>query len=163
MFIMKHRRRREKKTNSRKRLALLLSNKPRLVVRRKLNNISVQLVSYKPEGDITLASAVSQELKKVGWRFSTGNTPAAYLTGYLAGSRAKSKNDSAVLDTGLHTLTKGSRIYAALKGAVDAGLKIPHSVQIFPKEERIKGTHISKELESNFQEVLQKLRGSHNG
>jgi large subunit ribosomal protein L18 len=33
-------------------------------------------------------------------------------------------------------------VYAALKGALDAGLKVPHSPDILPSEERIKGKHI---------------------
>jgi len=37
---------------------------------------------------------------------------------------------------------KGSKIYAVLKGASDAGLEIPHSPDILPSEERIKGGHI---------------------
>jgi large subunit ribosomal protein L5e len=37
-----------------------------------------------------------------------------------------------VLDTGLKRTTTGSRVFGALKGAVDAGLYVPHSVKRFP-------------------------------
>jgi large subunit ribosomal protein L5e len=38
----------------------------------------------------------------------------------------------AVLDVGLRRTTTGARVFGALKGAVDAGLYIPHSVKRFP-------------------------------
>jgi hypothetical protein len=37
---------------------------------------------------------------------------------------------------------KGSRIYAALKGAVDAGLEIPYNPEVLPDDSRISGEHI---------------------
>mmetsp|Transcript_9150 Transcript_9150/g.1341 ORF Transcript_9150/g.1341 Transcript_9150/m.1341 type:complete len:97 (+) Transcript_9150:379-669(+) len=38
----------------------------------------------------------------------------------------------AVLDTGLFRTTTGARVFGALKGAVDGGISIPHSVKRFP-------------------------------
>lgn len=38
----------------------------------------------------------------------------------------------AVLDVGLFRTTTGARVFGALKGAVDAGIYIPHSVKRFP-------------------------------
>ena len=157
MFIPNFRRRREQKTDYRNRLALIKSNKTRLVVRKRLDNISVQFVNYNKDGDATIASAFSSELKKYGWKYSTGNVPAAYLTGFLAGLKAKHIVHDAILDLGLHVSTKGSRIYAALKGVVDAGLDVPHSVDIFPSEDRIKGTHINKEMKNEFEDIKNKI------
>ena len=155
--IIKFKRRVEGKTNYRKRLALLKSGKVRLVIRKSLSNISVQLVNFNPNGDQTIASAVSSELKKFGWT-RTGNIPAAYLTGLLAGKKAKEKNvTEAVLDLGLQTSTKGSRIYAALKGVVDAGVNIPHSKDILPSDDRIKGKHISEDVAKQFDDVKKKI------
>jgi len=155
--IIKFKRRIEKKTYYKKRLALLKSGKVRLVIRKSLSNISVQFVNFKPEGDETIASAVSAELKKFGWNRS-GNIPAAYLTGLLAGKKAKEKNvTEAVLDFGLQTSTKGSRIYAALKGALDAGINIPHSKDILPSDDRIRGKHISEEISKQFDDVKKKI------
>jgi len=37
------------------------------------------------------------------------------------------------LDLGLARATSGNRVFAAMKGAVDGGLHIPHSDKIFPK------------------------------
>jgi len=158
MFIIKPRRRREKKTNYKKRLALVKSEKTRLVIRRSLNNMRVQFVNFKETGDVTLVSAFSKELKKHGWSSSTGNLPASYLTGFLAGSRAKKAGiNEAVLDMGTQTSTKGSRIYSALKGVIDSGIKIPHSAEILPKEDRIKGVHISKDISKSFDETKNKI------
>jgi hypothetical protein len=39
-------------------------------------------------------------------------------------------------------LQKKIHLYAALKGAIDAGLKIPYNEEILPSEDRIKGEHI---------------------
>ena len=139
-FKMPFRRRREGKTNYKKRLKLLLSKKPRLVVRKSLKYIRAQIVEFDKKGDKTLASAFSRELKKLGWKYACDNLPAAYLTGLLIGKRALEKGISeAVLDMGLYPSTKGSRIYACVKGALDAGLKIPCSEDVLPSEERIKG------------------------
>jgi len=158
-YLTPFKRRRENKTNYRKRLALLKSKKTRLVIRRSLSNISVQFINFVPSGDQTIAEANSTELKKLGW-IRTGNVPASYLTGLLAGKKAKNKKiEEAVLDLGLQISTKGSRIYAALKGVLDSGIKVPCSEEILPSEDRIKGRHISKDLEKQFEEVKNKIVG----
>jgi large subunit ribosomal protein L18 len=155
--IVNFKRRRTEKTNYKKRLALLKSEKARLVIRKSLSNISVQFINFKPDGDETIASAVSAELKKFGWT-KCGNIPAAYLTGLLAGKKAKEKNiKEAVLDLGLQTSTRGSRLYAALKGVVDSGINVPHSKEILPSEERINGKHISEEIVKQFEDVKKKI------
>jgi len=137
------RRKKEGKTNYRKRLKMLLSNKPRLVVRKSLNNISAQIIEHNPKGDRIIISAHSTELKKFGWKTSGGNIPSAYLVGFLIGKKAKEKGiEEAILDVGLNSSVKGSRIYALLKGSLDSRLKIPYSSDILPDEKRIKGKHI---------------------
>lgn len=142
--VVPHRRRREQKTDYKKRLKLLKSGTPRLVVRKSNANIVCQIVEYHPEGDRTLITASSRELPKIaGWKGNTGNIPSAYLTGLLCGTRARGKVKEAVLDFGLTRSTKGNRTYAALKGVVDGGLSVPHSEEILPDEERIKGSHIA--------------------
>ena len=127
--IMPHRRRKEQRTDYHQRLRLLKSGQPRLVVRLSNSSITCQIVLHDPKGDKTIASATSFELRKHGWKGNTGNMPAAYLTGYLCGHKAKKKGTKeAIMDMGLHHSVKGSRIYSALKGAIDAGLTIPHSL-----------------------------------
>jgi large subunit ribosomal protein L18 len=158
-YLMPLKRRAKKKTNYKKRLGLLKSESTRLVIRKSLSNIFVQFVNFDPKGDQTVACALSTELKKIGWD-KTGNVPAAYLTGLLAGKKAREKKiDSAILDLGLQTSTKGSRIYAALKGVIDSGINVPHSEDILPSEDRIKGKHISEETVKKFEDVKKKIEG----
>ncbi len=159
-----YRRRSEGKTNYKKRLSLLKSRKLRLVVRKFNKNIIAQLIEYSPEGDKVISSANSRELKKYGWKLNRGNIPAAYLVGLLIGKRAKGKE--AILDIGLQTPVNGGKIYAALKGAIDGGLKVEAEEKVFPKKERIEGKHIisyeknkitEKEFEKQFNEVKEKI------
>ena len=139
------RRRREGKTDYQARKALVLSRKPRLVTRSTLKNFTAQIIVAKPYGDEVLAAAHSRELKKkYGWKAPTGNVPTAYLTGLLCGLKAKAKGVSeAILDIGLISPTKGSKIFAALSGVIDAGIDVPHDEEKIVKE-RIKGEHIAK-------------------
>lgn len=137
------RRRRDGKTNYHKRLGLMLSEWPRVVVRKTGRNLIVQLVEHGTAGDRTLTSANALELKKLGYKGATGNTPAAYLTGLLFASRALAAGHSkGVLDLGLSANSRGSRIYAALQGAVEVGLDIPHSREPLPVPARLHGEHI---------------------
>lgn len=143
-YCVPFRRRREGKTDYRKRKALIISGKARLVVRPSLNNVITQVVVAEPEGDKVLVSAHSRELEDFGWKAPRGNIPAAYLTGLLCGLRAKSKGvDEAILDIGLHSPSKGARVFAALKGALDAKVEVPHSEEKMPDEKRISGEHIA--------------------
>ena len=41
-------------------------------------------------------------------------------------------------------MTKGNKIYACLKGVLDAGLNVPHSIEILPPEDRLSGKHIEE-------------------
>ncbi|MDD3421080.1 MAG: 50S ribosomal protein L18 [Methanocellales archaeon] len=150
--MAKFRRRKEGKTNFRQRLKLLLSQKPRVVVRKSLKHMVVQLVYPGEQGDVTQLSVISSELKKFGLN-RTGNISAAYLTGLLFGLRAKKIAKEAVLDIGLQTSSPGSKIYATLKGITDAGMSIPHDPVMFPSEERIK--NITEDL--SFEDIKEKM------
>jgi len=153
-------RKRQGKTDYRKRLKLLLANKPRLVVRKSLKNISAQIVEYDEKGDKVILSAHSSELKKYGYEGGKGNIPSAYLVGLLIGNKGKKKEiKSLVLDIGLQKSIKGSRIYSVLKGCIDGGLDIPHSKDILPSEDRIKGKHIKDFNTNEFEEAKNKIMG----
>ncbi len=143
------RRRREGKTDYQARKALVTSRKPRLVTRASNKNVEVQIIIAKPHGDEVLASANSRELiKSFGWKAPTGNIPAAYLTGLLCGLKAKTAGiKEAILDIGLVSPTKGSKIFAVLSGVVDAGVPVPHGEDKIVKE-RMKGEHIAKYAKS---------------
>ncbi len=143
LYRVAFRRRREGKTDYRRRLALLKSEEARVVVRRSSKNVIVQFIEFAPEGDRIIAQAESQELDKKGWKGAGSNMPAAYLAAYLAGVRAKAAGvEYAVLDLGLQVPHKGGLIFAALKGALDSGIEIPHGDDILPDESRVRGEHI---------------------
>nr|QNO58218.1 50S ribosomal protein L18 [Methanosarcinales archaeon ANME-1 ERB7] len=138
------RRRGEGKTDYRRRLKLLFSRKPRVVVRKSNKHIRMQLVLFDQVGDKTFVSSTSSELKRFGYEGGTGNIPAAYLTGLLFGKKAKEAGfDVAILDTGLQTPNHCSKEYAALKGVVNSGMEIPHDPAVFPSDERVRGEHIA--------------------
>jgi large subunit ribosomal protein L18 len=137
------RRRREGKTNYKKRKAVIMSRLPFVSTFISGKNILVQILSPRKEGDVVLASAHSRELIKFGWMGSRKNIPAAYLTGFLAGLKAKDKVKEAILYTGLRRFVPNSRITAIVKGLLDAGLSIPINHETLPSEERLKGKHIA--------------------
>jgi large subunit ribosomal protein L18 len=149
-YCAPYRRRKEGKTNYKTRKAFILSGKPRVVVRSTLNNMTAQIIVAKLDGDKVLVSAHSRELtRKYGWKASRGNLPAAYLTGLLCGSKAKARGiEEAIPDVGLHSPSKGARIFAVIKGAIDGGIHVPHSEEKLPDEKRIEGEHIVRYAES---------------
>lgn len=147
-------------TDYRRRLKLLKSGKPRAVVRRSLRDTRVQLVTYDAEGDEIQAQAEARELADLGWEGHGSNCPAAYLTGYLAGTRAVEAGvDEAVLDIGDHAPSPGSNVFAALKGLVDAGVDIPHGEDVVPDEERLQGAHIDEAVPDQVEAVRDAIDG----
>jgi large subunit ribosomal protein L18 len=137
------RRKREGRTNYKRRLALLKGGIPRLVVRKTNQQLIAQVVSYEPDGDRVIAAVNGLSLKKHGWKYSCKNIPAAYLAGCLLGSVAKGKVDEVILDIGLHVPLKGSRLFAVAKG-VSEFVKVRIAEDAFPSKERIAGDHIKK-------------------
>ncbi len=157
-FAVKFRRRREGKTDYRKRLALLKSHKTRLVVRRTTSRTIVQFIDVSEAGDVVRAAATSMELKKFGWASAHANTPSSYLAGLLAARRAvKAGVGEAVLDVGLSKPVKGGGVFAALKGAVDGGVKVPHAAEILPPKERLSGAHINASLAAPFEAAKKQI------
>jgi len=142
---VQYRRIREGKTNYHKRLKMLLSRKSRVVIRLTNQKIIAQIIQFKPEGDSILIGIDSSALRKLGWKYSLKNLPAAYLTGLLVGKKAvENKQEEVVLDSGNRSPSHGGKHYAFLKGLVDAGLQIKHGDEkIFPSQERLTGIHVS--------------------
>jgi large subunit ribosomal protein L18 len=140
------RRRREGKTNYYKRYLYILSRATRLVVRKSNRYITLQIIRPTPIGDITLASASTSELmKRFGWKGGSKNISAAYLAGLLLGIKARLMGiEEAVLDIGLYTPSRGAKVFAAAKGAIDAGLKIPVAEDMMPSWDRIRGADIAR-------------------
>ena len=139
------RRRREEKTDYHKRMKMISSGKKRLVIRRTNKKVIAQIIEAEINGDKTVTATDSKELIKYGWKLAYNNAPAHYLTGLLIGYKAINKGvDEAILDIGLHPPIRRSNLFATLKGALDAGMKIPFSEEIIPDVKRIRGEHISQ-------------------
>ncbi len=157
-FNLPFRRRRQLKTDYKKRLALLKSRTPRLVVRKSNANTVVQIIEYRPDGDVILAQGSTAQLAGFGWKASQGSIPAAYLAGYLAGTRAlKAGVSDVIADLGMQEPYHGGRLFAAVKGALDAGLSVPASDSAFPSEERLSGTHIDESMPKLVEAVKKKV------
>jgi len=128
--------------------------KYRMVVRITNKQVICQIVTSKIIGDQIIASANSTELRRFGVKLGLTNYAACYATGLLLARRVlkklgldemytgteetngkhyieeredEPKNPfSCILDVGLRPTTTGARVYAAMKGAVDGGVAIPH-------------------------------------
>ncbi|MCL5101710.1 MAG: 50S ribosomal protein L18 [Candidatus Parvarchaeota archaeon] len=151
--------RNNRETNYRKRLALLKSGLPRLVVRKTNSMITGQIIEYGENGDKTTASVYSKDLSKYGWALGVKNIPAAYLTGFLLAKKAKSKE--AILDKGNRTLKKDSFIYYFVKGAQDGGINT-HAGELPISEDRLYGLHIvnhyEKKTGNQFKSLGEKVK-----
>ena len=122
------------------RFGLLKSGKTRLVVRKTNTSIIAQIVTSETAQDKVILTVNSKDLLAKGWpgkkKGSLKSLPAAYLTGFLIGKKAKPLVKEIILDAGMHRNIHGSRIYSLVKGAIDAGLNIPVDEKILPKIEK---------------------------
>jgi len=147
-------RRKQSKTNYKKRLNLLKGNYPRLVVRKSNKYITIQIIKSKNAQDKVLYMVNSKELLKHGWpedkSGSLKNLSASYLAGFLLGKKAKTLKQELILDSGLIPSTKGSRVYAAVKGVSDAGLKINFSKGIAPSQEKIENKEFFNKIKGGI-------------
>ncbi|MFH1751348.1 MAG: 50S ribosomal protein L18 [archaeon] len=155
-YKKKFKRRMEGKTNYVKRLSLLKSKLPRIIVRKSNKHFVVQAVKYEKTGDKVIAGVSSKALKKLGWEPKM-NLPTAYLTGLYLGIKVKGKVDQAVLDLGIQTSFLGGRLFACLKGLLDSGIKLPFDEKALPSKDRIEGKHISEEKVKAFNDFKAKL------
>ena len=149
------RRRFEGKTDYKARLALLKSGKPRLVIRKTNKYIVVQLVRSEGAQDFVVSSVSSHDLPGTDKKNNglLRNRAAAYTAGFLLGSKIKGKVKEAILDIGMHRNVHKSRIYAALKGALDAGLVVPHDPEALPSMETI---HSNKKMTDILNKIIGK-------
>jgi len=154
------RRRREGKTNYHKRLLLLRGETLRLVIRKTNKYMILQIVDSHNAQDEILYYVNTKELLKQGWpedkKGSLKSLSAAYLGGFLLGKKAKDLKKEIILDIGLNPNTKGSRVYAAVKGVSDSGIKINYGMKVMPSEDSIQG----KNMKKDFSEVFNKIKGS---
>ena len=158
---LRFKRRRDGETDYRRRMKLLRGETPRAVVRISNTQTICQLVEFNPDGDIVIASVNGKALvDKYSWPedASRKSIPASYLTGFaLAKNAISSGHESAILDIGLSASSKGSRVFAALKGMIDAGLEIPHGEDVLPDEDRINGMHIDASMGDKVQKSIKAI------
>lgn len=174
------------------------SHKYRLVVRRTGTKVICQIAYATLEGDKILCQADSKELVKYGIKAGFKNYAAYYATGLLIARRVLKKLNldeafegveeadgeefhieeeadeekrpfKCLLDVGLVRTSKGAKVFAAMKGAVDGGLHIPHNMKLFPGwedgegeeegkldadvlKEHILGGHVGEYMESMEEE-----------
>jgi large subunit ribosomal protein L18 len=149
------RRRRENKTDYSTRRILLMSNLPRIVVRRTNKYFILQAVESSEAQDKVLATVTSKELLKNGWDKkkvgSLKSIPAGYLTGILMAKKlGKGKY---IIDLGMARTEKGGRVFAVVAGLIEGGLNISANDKVFPSKERIAGEH------AELKDVVAKAKG----
>jgi len=164
-YKVSFRRRREGKTNYKKRLSMLKSGVPRFVVRKTNKHIIGQVIKFEPDGDKTLIHVNSKQLEQFGWKIGKKNLPASYLTGLLTGRKAKEKGiGKALLDIGFSIPKHKGWWSSALKGFLDSGVEIAAGKEVLPLDERASGKHIEayskKPVVKMFEEVKSKIMQS---
>ena len=155
------RRRKNGETDYRRRLKLLRSGVARAVVRISNTRTTCQIVNWQSEGDkVELSSTGDDLVSRFGWPESNSrkNLPASYLVGYALGKSALAAgHDEEVLDIGLAASSSGARVFAALKGMIDAGLEIPHGESVLPSDERLSGAHINDSYSASIEATKSKI------
>jgi len=162
----------------------------RFVVRFTNKDIVCQIIWATITGDRVMCAAYAKELPRYGVKVGLTNYSAAYCTGLLLARRLLQKVNlakaykgvegditgevyhitdneegprpfTANLDVGLINTTTGHRVFSALKGAVDGGLRVPYSEKRFvgynsedksfdagELRKRIFGNHVSEYMEA---------------
>ena len=141
-----------------------------------------QIIRAEIIGDKIITHATSEELPRYGLKVGLKNYAAAYCTGLLCARRTLQKMGldetyegvgdevdgevfnqeadgdmrpfTANLDVGIKSTTTGARIFAALKGAVDGGLNVPHSEKRFVGYDR-------EEKKYNAEDMKDRIFGEH--
>lgn len=154
------RRRKENKTDYGIRIKLLKAEVPRIIFRKSNRYIIAQYVISKEAQDNIVTGATSRILMKYGWpedmEGSLKSLPASYLTGLFLGRKiAEKKLETPIIDIGMIRSVNKNRVFAFIKGLVDAKVKIKCDEESFPKEERIKG----KNLKRDFSVIFSKIKG----
>ena len=141
-----------------------------------------QIIRAEIIGDKVITHATSEELPRYGLKVGLKNYAAAYCTGLLCARRTLQKMGldetyegvgdevdgevfnqeadgdmrpfTANLDVGIKSTTTGARVFAALKGAVDGGLNVPHSEKRFVGYDR-------EEKKYNAEDMKDRIFGEH--
>jgi len=132
--------------------------KYRIIARKTNKDIIAQIAYATIQGDRIVSAAYAHEIPHYGIKLGLTNYAAAYATGLLLArrhlttiglaSKYQGKVDAdgadytveasegprpfkALLDVGLARTTTGARVFSVMKGALDGGINIPHSVKRF--------------------------------
>jgi large subunit ribosomal protein L5e len=169
--------------------------KYRLIVRITNKKVICQIAYATIQGDKMVCQATSTELTKYGLPVGHTNYAACYATGLLIARRAleivgladaitgveeataeefhveEEDNErrpfKVVLDVGLIRTIPCSRVFGILKGAVDGGLHVPHSVKNFPgftagdkksQYEYDASAHLERIMGNHVQEFMENLQ-----
>jgi len=160
------------------------SPKYRLVARITNKKIITQIVYATIRGDRVLTQATSKELERYGIPAGFTNYGACYATGLLVARRAlkllgldesikgveectaeeyhveEEDNErrpfKVILDVGLIRTIPGSRVFGILKGAVDGGLHVPHTVKKMPgyEEPEERGADYQYDASAHLERIL---------
>jgi len=154
------RRRRQCKTDYKKRLNLLKSGRPRIVFRRTNRYFIAQYIKSKEAKDEVVFGITSKNLIEYGFpEKSSGSLksiPASYLTGLLLGRKIIAKKlKIPIIDFGMLQTLHKTRVFAFLEGLLDAGLKIECDEKYLPSEDAIKGKHLKNKIP--FEEIKSKI------
>ena len=96
-----------------------------MVVRKSNRFIQVQFIRFEQDGDKTILTFNAKVLAKLYKWPVKRNCWTAYLTGLHAGKKAIENGvTEAILDIGMYVQSNGGTIFAVLKGAIDAGMKM---------------------------------------
>lgn len=159
---MKTLKKRRKKylTDYNKRIKLLKSNSPRIVLRKTNRYFIAQYVLSDEAQDSVKIGFNSKILLNYGWPEKAKNSlksiSAGYLTGYLIGKQIiKNKAEKPIVDFGMMKNLHKTKIYAFLKGLIDSGIKISCKEEFFPSLERLKGGHMKNKIP--FEEIKSKI------
>jgi large subunit ribosomal protein L18 len=155
-------RRIEGKTDYKKRIGLLKSNKPRIVFRKTNQYIIAQYIISEEAQDSVKIGLTSKDLIKYSWpkemQGSLKSIPATYLTGYLMGKNIlKNKMDIPVVDFGMLRTIHKNKLFAFLKGLIDSGVKISCQEEAFPEQERIMGKNLKNDFSKTFEIIKSKI------
>lgn len=155
-------RRREHRTDYAKRIRLLKSGAPRIVLRKTNRYLIAQYVTSKEAQDKVGIGVTSKELLKQGWpekfKGSLKSIPAAYLLGILFGKKVGDK-EKPIVDFGMMRTIRKNKLFAFIKGLQDAGVKVECPAESFPSEDQIKGKNLKEDFSKEFDAIKSKIGG----
>ena len=156
------RRRTEGRTDYNKRMKLLTGRAPRVLFRKTNRYIVAQYVTSSEAQDKVEIGITSSQLEEFGWPKEFGGSlksiPASYLTGLLLGKEISNKKlETPIVDLGMVKAIAKNKVFAFIKGLVDAGIEIKCDKENFPEEEKLQGKNLKKDFSGIFKTIKSKI------